>query len=562
MRPQPTPRASSSRENSHIPQNGIFLEDSLLDRILKKVESLQRKTQKTAGLLRAAQVQNSVTERELQGLLDTIIEGQQRVGTWPDSLDDSAQPERDSTESGPDLSEGVSAEIDTYPNPEEYAPTPRAGTSPGSFDGAVWLEHDTTESEPDLSEVVSANIGSHANPEDHAYTPRWGGSEDDSAYQSPSRTTSVGKRQREKGQSVSSVESKSSSVGQRRRKSKAPKNEATEVDGKKEQRDTSAEAQDVETISSSQRSRSVTFKADSALEDGLVGYLPTPEDDSPATTPQPAHGRSSSLGNLRDHPCLQILRDAIALIPQPAMPETPDEEVMISHPNLKQFLYKTKPVFSKSRVGKLEGRESIEFMKINPFLHVWAPRFGRHGALALVNNEDSIQKHEIYPVLMKDNDLGWKYGGDYRIGRSIIITADIWMSFPFEMRDPLLIIIANSAWGAAWLKKCGQNPNKGYTYLRNCLDVPNALSTDTGGDLRLAWVIIKFEDYSLGFYNKLARAWNPPRSSIIRRGTRQTGTSREASAEGPLLRRRADGVPDLSRRSEVLELLDTWDRNC
>ncbi|KAI9701763.1 MAG: hypothetical protein M1836_001106 [Candelina mexicana] len=524
---QPTPRASSSPPVTDSQQDvdGVLNNNTLVNRILNRVEELHRKTQRTAALLQAAQTANTSNERDLQELIGVLKEEQQRAWRSPEGIEDPVQTQDNTT-----ASEAASVRSEVSLAQNNY---------PGEY------EENSETSEP--SEEGSSTINQVTPLELRKKSPE--GYDDDDSDHIPLRVLSVMKRRRGKAQSVSSTGSTSRSPRRhRQKKSKSSGNRSRSADPDDPQLATPSDTQDTDEPSgrrsSTKKARSVSSNGRGNLEPGA-----TPFRSASPKPSQPIHvkRRTTPSGDLRNHPSLQILRDAIALLPHPTPPEAPDEEVVISHYGLKQFLYDTKTTFSKSVIGKLAGGESVEFMKINPYIDEWAPKFGHHGALTVVNNEGSTGEHEIYPVLMKDDEVGWKYGGEYRIGKSIRITADLWMSFPIEIRDRLFIIIANSAWGNSWLLERGQKAKTGSTYLRNCLDVPKALSKET--DFALTWIIIKFEEYSEDFYKKLARVWDPPRSSS-RKGNRQTGGWRRSSSEGSVTRQKAEDLP------EVSELID------
>ncbi|KAI9793761.1 MAG: hypothetical protein M1835_007067 [Candelina submexicana] len=524
---QPTPRASSSPAISDAQQDveGVPNNNTLVNRILRRVEELHRKTQRTAALLQAAQTANSSNERDLQELIGALKGEQQRARGSPVSIEDPVQPQDNTA-----ASEAASVRSEVSLAQNSY---------PGEDAENSETNDPSEESSSTINQVTPLGLRKKSQ---EAY-------DDDDSDHIPLRVLSVMKRRRGKAQSVSSTGSASSSPRRhRQKKSKSSGNRSGSANVNDPQLATPSDTQDTDDpsgrLSSTKKVRSASSNSRGDLEPGVTTF--------PSASPkpsQPIHVKrgTTSSGDLRNHPSLQILRDAIALLPHPTPPAAPDEEVVISHYGLKQFLYDTKTTFSKSVIGKLAGGESVEFMKINPYIDEWAPKFGHHGALTVVNNEGSTGEHEIYPVLMKDDEVGWKYGGEYRIGKSISITADLWMSFPIEIRDRLFIVIANSAWGNSWLLERGQKAKTGSTYLRNCLDVPKALSKET--DLALTWIIIKFEEYSEDFYKKLARVWDPPRSSS-RKGNRQTGGWRRSSSEGPVTRQKAEELP------EVSELID------
>ena len=492
--PSLTHNGLATNKNQNIDEEGGLPSISLIDRILEKVEVLHRKTQNTAALLRAAQTNNTANARELKGLIATLQQAKEQARSTPESIQCSAQTQQ----KGSPITNAASASVDASATGDQVR-----------------------EASPELLRG-------------------------DDVEESPIRAATVAKRRRRRPQSESSMGSTPSPPRRRRRTASMGLNvESKEESGENLQLGTPPNVLEER----ARGSGSAIIKADGTPKPEVETSLPTPDIVSRTATPR----LSTVPGDL---PYLHPLHQAMTLLPRPSTPEIPGK-AMMPHHGLKTFLEDPKATFSNTIVGKLDGDKKVEFIKINPGTHQWAPKLGRHGALTLVNNEGSSQQFEIYPTLMKDSD-GWKYGGEYMIGKSIPITPEIWTSFPFEVQMGFFSVIANSKWGASWLQKHGQRVNGGCTFIRNCLDVTGALRENSDTGLKLAWVIIEFVEYSVDVYEQLARVWNPPRSPKSRKGNRPTEQSRSCAPlrEGPV-RQIAEGLPRVGR-SEVLGLLDEW----
>ena len=178
--------------------------------------------------------------------------------------------------------------------------------------------------------------------------------------------------------------------------------------------------------------------------------------------------------------------------------------------------------FAFSKVGSAMLKKQIvswpEVIRIIPEHQKFAPKLGRHGALAFVDGRPGCGEiGKTYPAVFRQNKERFLYIGHYTLVTKETVSLEEWQTWPEEEKLVIVRDIRDTIWGQDLLHSKDLTTREELAQLdlkEQADEILKLFDLESEPNLRMTWVVLRLDDFRADDYEilKSARAHPEPKS--------------------------------------------------